>query len=204
MLWERWSSEWRLKAALSALLTVAFWLVYYWAERRPVAHVLIVPASALDRALPLVPVAAWIYLSQFATAPLILCLAASRRAVLAVAAGVALMASFSFLAYFLLPTTIDRAVAATSTDAAYGLVVGWDQPRNACPSLHAGFAIFLSACAWALSRGFRHRAAGVAAFWLWALAVLLSTLLIRQHVAIDLAAGAVVGAFSFWSIRSQL
>jgi len=34
--------------------------------------------------------------------------------------------------------------------------------------------------------------------------VLLSTLLIRQHVAIDLAAGAVVGAFSFWSIRSQL
>ncbi|RPJ72652.1 MAG: hypothetical protein EHM24_09055, partial [Acidobacteria bacterium] len=71
MLWERWSSEWRLKAALSALLTVAFWLVYYWAERRPVAHVLIVPASALDRALPLVPVAAWIYLSQFATAPLI-------------------------------------------------------------------------------------------------------------------------------------
>jgi len=204
MLWQRWASEWRLKAVLGGLLTLAFWVIYYWMERRPVPHVLVVPASALDRALPLVPAVAWIYLSQFATAPLVLYLAASRRAVLAVAAGVALMSSVSFLAYFLIPTSIDREVVSESTNAAYRLVVEWDRPRNACPSLHAAFAIFLSACAWTFCAGLKHRAAGVGIFWLWTLAVLVSTLLIRQHVVLDLVTGAVVGAVSFCTVRRWL
>lgn len=204
MLWQRWASEWRLKLALGGLLTAAFWVFYAWTGRRPAAHVVVVPALAIDRALPLVPAAAWIYVSQFLTTPIVLYLAASRRAVLGVAGGVSLMASVSFLVYFLVPTCVEREVASGVTNAAYRLVIGGDVPRNACPSLHAGFAVFLSACAWALSGGLAHRWAGLVIFWLWTLAVLVSTIVIRQHVVIDLAAGGLLGAVCFCVIYRSL
>jgi membrane-associated phospholipid phosphatase len=69
-----------------------------------------------------------------------------------------------------------------------------DVAANACPSLHAAFAVFTAIWFERLLREL-----GVGRFvralnWLWCLGILYSTLAIRQHVVLDTLAGAILGA----------
>jgi membrane-associated phospholipid phosphatase len=69
-----------------------------------------------------------------------------------------------------------------------------DVAANACPSLHAAFAVFTAI--W-LERQLRELHVGRlvrALNWLWCLGILYSTLATRQHVALDTLAGAALGA----------
>jgi membrane-associated phospholipid phosphatase len=68
-----------------------------------------------------------------------------------------------------------------------------DAAGNACPSLHAAFAVF--ACLWferVLQEMKRPHWVHVANV-IWALAILYSTIATRQHVAIDTLAGSLLG-----------
>ena len=80
----------------------------------------------------------------------------------------------------------------------YDFVARNDLPRNACPSLHAAFGVFTAGCAWEVFRGLKRGRWLIGAIWLWTTAVLVSTLLIKQHVILDLIAGAVLGLLSLW------
>jgi membrane-associated phospholipid phosphatase len=199
----RFIAEWKIKACLGGILALVFWAGYFALERRLTIRAAVMPTSRLDDVLPLMPSAAWVYVSQFLTTPLILWLAPTRRTVLACCGGVAIMACLCFSAYFLWPTAVERAEAMTGRNIAYDLVIKLDQPRNACPSLHAGFAIFLAGCAW-FTQWSRWRRIINGGVWFLTAAVLLATLLIKQHVVIDLLAGGVVGIGSYWSVRRWL
>ena len=77
---------------------------------------------------------------------------------------------------------------------AFGFLKSVDASGNACPSLHVAFAVFTAI--W-LNRLLRQMGAGkvVRAFnWLWCLGILYSTVAIRQHVVLDVLAGAGLGA----------
>lgn len=200
----RFAVEWKLKAGLGGILATGFWAGYFLLEHRSGNRAVVMPASAWDDALPLIPEAAWMYVSQFLTTPLILWLAPGRRAVLACCAGVSLMAIICFSVYFLMPTAVERPEATHGRNPAYEWVLQLDQPFNACPSLHAGFGVFLAGCAWTFSQGARARTWLLGAVCLWTLAVLAATMLIKQHVLADLAAGGLVGLGSYWSVRHGL
>ena len=58
--------------------------------------------------------------------------------------------------------------------------------------------MFTAIGAWQVFRGWQHNRWLTGAVWLWTAAVLLSTLLIKQHVFLDLLAGIAVGAASGW------
>jgi membrane-associated phospholipid phosphatase len=69
-----------------------------------------------------------------------------------------------------------------------------DAGGNACPSLHVAFAVF--SAIW-FERLLRQMQGGhvIRAFnWLWCIGILYSTMAIRQHVSLDVFAGAVLGA----------
>jgi membrane-associated phospholipid phosphatase len=81
-----------------------------------------------------------------------------------------------------------------SQHPAFAFLKTIDASGNACPSLHVAFAVFTAI--W-----FRHllREMGAGRFvralnWLWCLGILYSTMAIRQHVALDVLAGAALGA----------
>ena len=82
----------------------------------------------------------------------------------------------------------------------YDLVVGADKSGNACPSLHAAFGIFTAGCAWEVFQGWRNSRWLIGASWVWTAAILASTLLIKQHVILDLLAGGLLGFVSWWFV----
>ena len=91
-------------------------------------------------------------------------------------------------------STVDWSDADWSRYPAFAFLQSVDASGNACPSLHVAFAMFTAV--W-LGRLLRQMGAGrgVRAFnWLWCLGIFYSTVAIRQHVALDVLAGAGLGA----------
>jgi membrane-associated phospholipid phosphatase len=72
------------------------------------------------------------------------------------------------------------------------IITTFSGPMNAMPSLHAAFLIYMGALAW---RTFGRAISpwGISVAILWGGAILYSTIATRQHYALDLAAGAVLG-----------
>ena len=72
-----------------------------------------------------------------------------------------------------------------------------DGPLNAFPSLHAGYLVYTIALARRLFGRQLHP--GVwAILWVWAMLILFATLATKQHYALDLLAGGVIGCAADW------
>ena len=72
-----------------------------------------------------------------------------------------------------------------------------DGTLNAFPSLHAGFLVYLLKLTARLFPGTWPRWIVIAA-GIWGIAILYSTIAIRQHYAVDLIAGAALGWLADW------
>jgi membrane-associated phospholipid phosphatase len=103
-------------------------------------------------------------------------------------AGMALVADTVFLLH---PTAVPPRPMVP--DQPYAFVVGHDEPGNACPSLHVAFSVFSAFVVQEWLARFRARRSLRVLSWLWALAIVLSTIAIRQHLAIDCLWGALLG-----------
>ena len=68
-----------------------------------------------------------------------------------------------------------------------------DLGGNACPSLHAAFAVFSATCIGRLLRSLGLPGSAQVLSWLWCGAILYSTLATKQHVLLDLIAGSLLG-----------
>jgi membrane-associated phospholipid phosphatase len=136
--------------------------------------------------------------------PLVICLMTSRRQLLACCRGLGLLIIVSFIIFYFWPTSVARPKAFAGRHFFYDWIASTDLPRNACPSLHAGFGVFTAGCACDVVRGWKHRQWFIGVVWVWTAAVLASTVLIKQHVFLDLLAGGVLGALSWLSMRWQL
>lgn len=196
--WRRVIAEWKIKLLLGGAITALFWGGYFRLEN--IAHISVtqMPALAVDRMIPFMPSAAFIYVSQFVTMPLVIWLMTSRRQLLFCCRGLLLLIGASFLVFYCWPTAVVRPELVPGHFFIYDLVVSADQTRNACPSLHAAFGVFTAGCAWDVFKGWRNARWLVGASWVWTTAILASTLLIKQHVFLDLLAGGLLGLISWW------
>jgi membrane-associated phospholipid phosphatase len=77
---------------------------------------------------------------------------------------------------------------------AFALIQGVDASGNACPSMHVASATFSAICLDRLLRGIGAPRLLLALNGVWLLLIVHSTLAIRQHVVLDVLAGAVLGA----------
>jgi fatty acid desaturase len=148
-----------------------------------------IPVTFLDRMIPFAPSFVVFYLSFFLLILTPLFAVDDRQELRDAAFGFGLILVLSGVVYLFWPT----AVLITHRDPLLDGLLALDAERNACPSLHASLAIY---CALCVERKLQSRFARSALF-LWTALVVASALLIKQHVAIDIAVGAALGWMVF-------
>lgn len=163
------------------------------------------PSTAIDRAIGFSPGALPLYFSLWVYVSLAPAFLASRRALVNYAIWAVVLAGVALGIFIAWPTTIEAEANDWSRYPAYAFLKTIDASGNACPSLHVAFAIFTAV--W-LARTLNELAVPrmvLAINWLWCLGIVYSTLATRQHVFIDLLAGAVLGfVISIVSKRREL
>lgn len=164
-------------------------LVYFSSDLLQGQGVLL-PETALDRAIAYTDAAIWLYLSFFVLIPYAY-LAADAARVRWLARAMALSALMCGVVFLLYPTTLAYPPVgeggAWSTQA-LRLLQAADSAQNCLPSLHGALTLL---CVWALCDR-RHRLRSALAVVL-GVAICYAIIALRRHVSIDLAAGLFVG-----------
>ena len=164
-------------------------LVYFSSDLLQGQGVLL-PETAIDRAIPYTDAAIWLYLSFFILIPYAYLVADAAR-VRWLARAMALSALSCGVVFLLYPTTLAYPPvgegSAWSTQALL-LLQAADSAQNCLPSLHGALTLL---CVWALCDR-RHLVRTALAVML-GLAICYAIIALRRHVSIDLAAGLTVG-----------
>jgi membrane-associated phospholipid phosphatase len=184
-----------------AVVTVAisvFMVGYFILLRHPLFPVTLIPVTALDRRIgfepwSLLPYASlWLYIS---CAPMLL---SGRRQYLLYGSSAVLLAAVGFALFFFWPTAVPAPDLDWSRYPYVAFLKSVDAAGNACPSLHVAYAVLtalwlqrllgeIGAPRWLRTLN-----------WAWCILIAYSTLATKQHLALDLAAGALLGAALTW------
>jgi membrane-associated phospholipid phosphatase len=190
---EEWHRRVRLTAAVYMAWILGYELVGTYASHLPGVHL----ALALDAWIPLEPQWVWVYMTTYFL-PLAAPFAIAdnhrfNRALLAIG----LASVTAYLVFLALPVSFERPPLAHHTVAARLLArqYRYDFPHggNQLPSLHVANACIV----YASVRGQRLGRWGDRALWLLVLAIAMSTLLVKQHLVIDVFAGGLWGIASW-------
>jgi len=173
-----------------------FFVGYFHLLRNPRHEPFVMPLTALDAAIPFAPAALWAYLSLWFYVGIPPGMMLSLRELLRYGAWAAALCLTGLAFFYLLPTAVPA--PALSIDVtqhrAFAVLQGVDAAGNACPSMHVASAVFTALWLWRLL-GEIH-----AQRWLqglnlaWVLLIVYSTVATRQHVVLDVVAGAALGA----------
>jgi membrane-associated phospholipid phosphatase len=188
------SAYWRLKLALSVVLTLSFCIPYFTLQHIVLFPVRRLPPTILDRAIELAPVWVWVYQSVYLLLSVVPWLSKTAGELIRYARGFILQASIGFAFFLILPVQGPRPPVLTS-DPMFQLLVWYDAPLNCFPSLHIGLSVYTVLFATRISRGRlakTPRIILITAAAIWTLAIAFSALATKQHYAVDLPAGAVL------------
>jgi membrane-associated phospholipid phosphatase len=191
--WIRSLKWWPAKMIGMTLGIALFFAAYFWVLHHPLFPVTIMPLTAVDRLIGFRPEVLPLYLSLWLYVSLAPALMIERREIMSYAIAAVGMSLIGLGIFLMWPTTVVWSDADQSRHPAFAFLKTVDASGNVCPSLHVAFAVFTAVC---LARLLRQMGAGriVCAFnWLWCLGILYSTVAIRQHVALDVLAGAGLG-----------
>jgi hypothetical protein len=159
---------WKFKFAGSVAFAGLFFVGYFALLKHPAHVVTTMPVLAIDQAIPFQPHTIWIYVSLWFYLELAI--------------------------FYFWPTRVPAFQVDWSEYTMFSWLKQTDAAGNACPSLHVAFAVFTARWVHFI---FKRLRAGVFFHilnWVWALAIVYSTISTRQHVAIDVLAGAALGA----------
>ena len=151
---------------------------------------ILLPETALDRAIPYSDAAIWLYLSFFLLIPYAY-LAADAARVRWLARAMALSALACGVVFLLYPTTLAYPPVAGGnawSTQALRMLQAADSAQNCLPSLHGALTLL---CVWALCDK-RHLLRSALAVLL-GISICYAIIALRRHVSIDLAAGLGVG-----------
>jgi membrane-associated phospholipid phosphatase len=194
--WLRGLTFWPVKVIGLTLGMTLFFAAYFCVLRHPLFPVTTMPFTAIDRLIPFQPEMLFVYLSLWFYVSLVPALLMDRRELISYALAAAGISVIGLGIFLMWPTTVNWPDADWSRYPAFAFLKSVDASGNACPSLHVAFAVFTAIL---LGRQLRQMGAGraVRAFnWFWCLGILYSTVAIRQHVALDVLAGAGLGALA--------
>jgi len=189
---------WPAKVIAVSIAISVFMVGYFILLRHPFFPVALIPLTSLDRLIgfqpwSLLPYASlWVYIS---CAPMLL---GGRRESVLYLSSVVLLAAVGFTLFLFWPTAVPSPDVDWSRYPYVAFLKSVDATGNACPSLHVAYAVLT--VLW-LQRLLGEIGAPVwlrALNWAWCGVIAYSTLATKQHVAIDLAAGALLGAALTW------
>ena len=184
---------WPLKAVGTTLFMALFFWGYFSVLEHPLRTAVVMPVTAPDRWIAFTELALPVYVSLWLYVSLMPALLGSFRSLLCFGCWVGALCLFCLGIFWLLPTEVPAADIDWALYPSMALIKGIDAGGNACPSLHVASAVFVACWFRRMLRGMR---APDVLHWLnWAACLLIvwSTMATRQHVALDVFAGAAVG-----------
>jgi len=184
---------WQAKMLGITLGMIAFFCVYFLLLRHPLYPYTVVPLTPVDRWVDFRPEALPLYLSLWLYLSLAPALLIDRRELASYGLAAVGLSAVGLSIFLFLPTAVPPSGIDWSRHPAFAFLKAADASGNACPSLHVAFAVFTAI--W-LERLWRQMGAGRLIRWLnwlWCLGILYSTIAIRQHVFLDVLAGAALG-----------
>jgi membrane-associated phospholipid phosphatase len=186
-------------------ITACIWLFfigYFQLLRNPVHPVTVVPLTALDHLIPFMPQALIPYVSLWVYVGIAPGLQLGLVELLVYGLWACALCVCGLALFWRWPTQVPPATFDPSSFPGFNFLRGVDAAGNACPSMHVAIAIFT-----AIWIEFLLRKIGAPPWTrlvnaVWFAAIVYSTLALKQHVVIDVVAGALLGyVFAMASLR---
>ena len=177
-----------------------FFIGYFYVLRHPARTVVVMPLTALDRAIPFQPAAFAAYVSLWLYVGIPPGLMLTLKELILYGVWIGSLCLVGLACFYVLPTAIPPYNYAADSGHHVGIAMlqGIDAAGNACPSLHVATATFTAIWVHHL---LRLTGARRALFWLnalWLALIVYSTLAIKQHVVIDVLGGALLAVVFAW------
>jgi membrane-associated phospholipid phosphatase len=191
-----------LTVVSTTLVTALFFIAYFSVQRHPATVPIMMPRTELDLIIPFQPPALLAYVSLWIYIGVGPALQRTVREFAVYGLWLAGLCCSGLVIFYFWPTQLPSTVLAVTRFPGFAMLHRIDQTSNACPSMHVAVAIFTAVRIDELLRSIRVplplRALNAAWFFL----IAYSTLAIKQHVLLDVAAGALLGLiFALMSLR---
>ena len=185
----------KMLANLSGI--AAFFYAYFWIMRHPLSAARVIPVIWIDDLVPFSPQSFFLYASLWVYVALGSLFTKDGRELAAWAAACFSMIIVGLGTFMALPTKVPDFAVDWSQYPSLAFLKGVDASGNALPSLHAAFAVFTAVVLHGQLTAVRAPRAVLACSVLWCLGIVYSAMATRQHLALDIIAGAVLaGAVS--------
>ncbi|MHB8623353.1 MAG: phosphatase PAP2 family protein [Sulfuricaulis sp.] len=184
--------------------TSAFFMVYLYLLKNPAVPVTTMPTSVVDDFIRFEPWALPFYLSLWVYVSLPPMLMPTRREIISYGVWIGGLSLAALSIFYFWPSAVPPAHIDWAQYPGMAFLKGIDASGNACPSLHVATAVF--SCYWlhwqlrALGLGRKMRLLNIA----WCAAITYSTLATKQHVAIDVVTGVLLGIAVAWFSRNHI
>jgi membrane-associated phospholipid phosphatase len=186
---ERILFGWRMKLNTGSLTFLFFWIFYFSLPKLSPFTSAQVYKTFIDEIIPLYPSAVYFYIAQFFITISVGWMLHQNEDILSYFKSHISLFCICFLVYFFFPTVMPKPILRIEDNLLCSLIFRYDTIGNAFPSLHAGFCLLSSLYAPAAFQGLTSKTKIYQIAFLSNSIVLISTLLIKQHVLIDLLSG---------------
>jgi membrane-associated phospholipid phosphatase len=162
------------------------------------------PLTAVDRMIGFHPQALLLYVSLWFYVSLPPALLIDRRQLISYLLAATVLSVIGLGLFLSWPTAVPAFDLDLPRHSFFSILQRVDASGNACPSLHVAFAVFSACWLHQLLHLMQAGRLAQAVNWAWCMGILYSTIATRQHVAIDVGAGAALGAaVAFWHLRLE-
>ena len=193
-----------LKSVVTTVFISLFFAAYFYLLKYPAYPPTVMPVTALDRFISFEPLALPLYVSLWVYVSILPALFEDRRELLHYGWSMTLMCVLGLSIFYFWPSAVPVPDIDWTRHPELGFLKNMDASGNACPSLHVATALFSGAWFHHLLRRFGAPLWALLFNWIWCAEIVYSTVAIRQHVAVDVAAGLLLGGVAAWlSLRRR-
>jgi len=194
-----------LKSIGTTLFISLFFGAYLYLLKDPVYPTTVMPIILLDRLIGFQPLALPMYISLWVYVSLPPAFLATRRELYGYGMAMTGMCLAGLIVFYFWPTVVPAANIAWAQYPDVDFLKRMDASGNACPSLHVATAVFSGIWLHHLLRRFGVPLWILIFNWVWCIGIVYSTLATRQHVAVDVLAGLVLGVLAaYLSLRHRV
>jgi len=190
---ERLAAHWLLKSIGTATFIAVFIVLYLYLLKNPVFAVTEMPLTAVDRVIDFQPLTLPLYLSLWVYVSLPPALIETRRQLINYGLAVGALCLTGLAVFLIWPSAVPAPDINWARYPAFDFLKNIDGTGNACPSLHAATAVYSAIWLERLICEINRSTAMRIMNWIWCIGIVYSALATKQHVALDVLAGAMLG-----------